>query len=150
MGNVRLHPPRKHEREKNPTRPGKLGRAFQLAGSIWWCLGRDWWNDSAVVGDEARVVRAFCVWLAEHGWYTRLEVEHVEIVADRGNQRLYAQAKGRTAAIGLDVDTLYGQLSGECRRIKLVRQLVVRGFPPRLRAHSDAQAARLIENKLGH
>jgi hypothetical protein len=46
---------------------GSLGRAFQLAGSIWWCLGRDWWNDSAVVGDEARVVRAFCVWLAEHG-----------------------------------------------------------------------------------
>jgi hypothetical protein len=39
-----------------------------------------------------------------------LEVEHVDVVADRGNQRLYAEAKGRTAPMGLDVDTLYGQL----------------------------------------
>ncbi|HEX5905387.1 MAG TPA: tyrosine-type recombinase/integrase [Propionibacteriaceae bacterium] len=28
----------------------------------------------------------------------------------RGTQRLYAEAKGRTASVGLDVDTLYGQL----------------------------------------
>ena len=74
------------------------------------CWDRDSWNDSVMVGDEARVVQAFCVWLAEHGWHTRLEVEHVDVVADRGNQRLYAEAKGRTAALGLDVDTLYGQL----------------------------------------
>jgi hypothetical protein len=74
------------------------------------CWDRDSWNDSAMVGDEARVVQAFCVWLAEHGWHTQLEVEHVDVVADRGNQRLYAEAKGRTAALGLDVDTLYGQL----------------------------------------
>jgi hypothetical protein len=73
------------------------------------CWDRDSWNDSAMVGDEARVVQAFCVWLAEHGWHTQLEV-HVDVVADRGNQRLYAEAKGRTAALGLDVDTLYGQL----------------------------------------
>jgi hypothetical protein len=57
-----------------------------------------------------RRLARFCVWLAEHGWHTRLEVEHVDIVADRGNQRLYAEAKGRTAAMGLDVDALYGQL----------------------------------------
>jgi hypothetical protein len=74
------------------------------------CWDRDSWNDSAMVGDEARVVQAFCVWLAEHGWHTQLEVEHIDVVADRGNQRLYAEAKGRTAALGLDVDTLYGQL----------------------------------------
>jgi hypothetical protein len=30
--------------------------------------------------------------------------------ARRGDERLYAEAKGRTAAIGLDVDTPYGQL----------------------------------------
>ena len=63
-----------------------------------------------MVGDEARVVQAFCTWLEERGWHTRLEVEHVDVVADRGNQCPYAEAKGRTAAMGLDVDTLYGQL----------------------------------------
>ena len=31
---------------------------------------------------------------------------------ERGQERLYAEAKGRTAAIGLDVDTLYGHSSG--------------------------------------
>jgi hypothetical protein len=62
-------------------------------------LGRGLWNHSAMVGDEARVVQAFCVWLAQHGWHTRLQVEHVDVVADRGNQRLYAEANGR-AAVG--------------------------------------------------
>ena len=38
------------------------------------------------------------------------EVEFADVYAKRGEQRLYAEAKGRTAAIGLDVDTLYGQL----------------------------------------
>jgi hypothetical protein len=32
------------------------------------------------------------------------------VFARRGDERLYAEAKGRMAAIGLDVDTLYGQL----------------------------------------
>jgi hypothetical protein len=43
---------------------------------------------------------------------------------------LYAEAKGRTAAIGLDVDTLYGQLLRRMPADQLVRQLVVPGFPP--------------------
>jgi hypothetical protein len=34
----------------------------------------------------------------------------MDICGWRGDERLYAEAKGRTAAIGLDVDTLYGQL----------------------------------------
>jgi len=38
------------------------------------------------------------------------EVEFADVYAERGVERLYAEAKGRTAAIGLDVDTLYGQL----------------------------------------
>jgi hypothetical protein len=69
-------------------------------------LGSDSWNDSAMVGDESRVVQAFCVWLVEHGWETQLELEHVDVVANRGEQRLYAEAKGRTSAVGLDLDTL--------------------------------------------
>ncbi len=28
----------------------------------------------------------------------------------RGDERLFAEAKGRTAAMGLDIDTMYGQL----------------------------------------
>ena len=61
-------------------------------------------------GDEERVVHAFCIWLEDHGWTVEREVEFVDIAASRGDERLYAEAKGRTAAIGLDVDTLYGQL----------------------------------------
>jgi hypothetical protein len=34
-----------------------------------------------------------------------------------GNHGLYAETKGRTAALGLDVDTLDGQLLRECRRV---------------------------------
>jgi hypothetical protein len=63
-----------------------------------------------VRGDEARVVDAFCRWLEAEGWTVRREVEFVDVAAFRGNERLYAEAKGRTAAIGTDVDTLYGQL----------------------------------------
>jgi hypothetical protein len=58
-------------------------------------------------GDEKRVVDAFVAWL---GWTTETEVNFVDVCARRGDERLYAEAKGRTAAIGLDVDTLYGQL----------------------------------------
>ena len=61
-------------------------------------------------GDEARVVQAFCGWLEDRGWTTRLAVEQTDVVADRGQQRLFGEAKGRTASVGLDVDTLYGQL----------------------------------------
>jgi hypothetical protein len=43
------------------------------------------------------------------------EVDFVDVYAERGAECLYAEAKGRTAAIGLDVDTLYGQL---LRRMK--------------------------------
>lgn len=32
------------------------------------------------------------------------------MAAFRGEERLYAKAKGRTAAVGTDVDTLFGQL----------------------------------------
>lgn len=61
-------------------------------------------------GDEARVVDSFCAHLEEAGWATQREVEFVDVTATKGTLTLYAEAKGRTQAIGLDVDTLYGQL----------------------------------------
>jgi hypothetical protein len=66
-------------------------------------------------GDEERVVKAYAGWLERSGWTVSREVEFVDVYAERGEERLYAEAKGRTAAIGLDVDTLYGQL---LRRMK--------------------------------
>jgi len=61
-------------------------------------------------GDEKRVVDAFVAWLQENGWTADTEVNFVDVCARRGDERLYAEAKGRSEAIGLDVDTLYGQL----------------------------------------
>ena len=66
-------------------------------------------------GDEERVVAAYASWLERQGWAVRREVDFVDVYAERGPDRLYAEAKGRTAAIGLDVDNLYGQL---LRRMK--------------------------------
>jgi hypothetical protein len=66
-------------------------------------------------GDEERVVTAYVSWLERNGWAVTREVEFVDVYAERGQEKLYAEAKGRTAAIGLDVDTLYGQL---LRRMK--------------------------------
>jgi hypothetical protein len=63
-----------------------------------------------VRGDEVRVVDAFCAWLLEQGWTVERELNFCDVVATRGDQRLYAEAKGRTTEPGLDVDTLYGQL----------------------------------------
>ena len=64
----------------------------------------------AVRGDERRVVDAYCAWLEREGWSVRREVDFVDVLAERAGERLYAEAKGRTAAMGLDIDTLYGQL----------------------------------------
>lgn len=61
-------------------------------------------------GDEERVVAAFARWLEGDGWFVKREVAFCDVVAEREGERLYAEAKGRTAAIGLDLDTLYGQL----------------------------------------
>ena len=61
-------------------------------------------------GDEARVLVVFCQWLEGEGWSVQREVNFVDVLAERGRERLYAEAKGRTPATGLDVDTRYGQL----------------------------------------
>lgn len=61
-------------------------------------------------GDEARIVKAFCEYLTARGWQVQAEVEFTDVYATKDGERLYAEAKGRTAAPGLDIDTLYGQL----------------------------------------
>lgn len=45
-------------------------------------------------GDEARVTTAFVDWLRDDGWTVGLEVMHVDVVAERGDHRLYAEVKG--------------------------------------------------------
>lgn len=66
--------------------------------------------DVAMRGDEERVVQAFCAFLHEQGWSTEREVGFTDIVAQKDGHRILAEAKGRTAAGGLDVDTMFGQL----------------------------------------
>lgn len=61
-------------------------------------------------GDETRVIAAFCEYLGSDGWTVEREVNFVDVKATRGGVTLYAEAKGRTKEVGLDVDTLYGQL----------------------------------------
>jgi len=61
-------------------------------------------------GDEARVVEAFCAFLEADGWRVTREVQFVDVVAHRDGTTIYAEAEGRTAGPGLDVDTMYGQL----------------------------------------
>ncbi len=56
------------------------------------------------------MVEAFAAWLTGHGWTGRFEVDWWDLLAERDGQRLYAEAKGRTAAPGLDMDTTFGQL----------------------------------------
>ena len=63
-----------------------------------------------MLGDEKRVIDAYVTWLERSSWTVRREADFVDIYAERGDERLYAEAKGRTASPGLDVDTLYGQL----------------------------------------
>lgn len=62
-------------------------------------------------GDEKRVVEEFGQYLTEQGWSVEDEVEYCDVRATGpAGQLLCGEAKGRTAALGLDVDTLYDQL----------------------------------------
>lgn len=63
-------------------------------------------------GDEERVAVAFVEWRRQNGWTVKCEVDFVDVYAERGAERMYAEAKGRTEAIGLDVDSCTGSFSG--------------------------------------
>lgn len=47
--------------------------------------------------------------MTARGWSVSREVDFVGIVAEKDGYMVLAVAKGRTAAVGLDVDTMMGQ-----------------------------------------
>lgn len=64
---------------------------------------RDW--------DEARIVRAFSQWLVDNDWTVETEKDYIDVVAQRGAEKLLAEVKGRTkSGRGGGIDSLYGQL----------------------------------------
>ena len=44
------------------------------------------------------------------GWRPAARAEFLDVLARRGDRSLYAEVKGATSSIGLDVGTAYGQL----------------------------------------
>jgi hypothetical protein len=65
---------------------------------------------AGVRGDEERVVTAYTDWLQQDGWAVTRGAGYAGVYAERGPERLCAEAKGRTADAGTDADILYGQL----------------------------------------
>jgi hypothetical protein len=60
---------------------------------------------------ERQVVKDFRRRLEADGWTTQVEKDHVDVVARRGAEAIYAEVKGRTKGRpGEGLDTLYGQL----------------------------------------
>jgi hypothetical protein len=69
------------------------------------------WGPDVEWHERDVVVPAFCAWLEARGWLTQTETDHIDVVARRGDETLYAEAKGRTKGRpGAGVDSLYGQL----------------------------------------
>jgi hypothetical protein len=69
------------------------------------------WGPEVEWHERDVVVPAFRKWLEDQGWETETETEHVDVVARRGNETIYAEAKGRTKGRpGAGLDMLYGQL----------------------------------------
>jgi hypothetical protein len=85
------------------TRDARKGAPVSLNLAV---SGPRLWNHAAMVVDEARVVQAFCTWLEEHGWHTRVEVEHVDVVAVRRNQRFMPKPRDARPRWAWTVDTL--------------------------------------------
>lgn len=71
-----------------------------------------WGPEKKAMWDEYRVVRAFCAWLETEGWSNvEIEKDYIDVIAERGEERLYAEVKGSTKSRpGAGLDTLYGQL----------------------------------------
>src|SRR5262245_1524907 len=90
-------------------------------------------------GDEARVVTAFEQYLVRAGWRVSREVEFCDLVGERDGERLFVEAKGRTEAIGTDVDTMYGQI---LRRMPLAEDPTAR-FAVVVPARAEAAALRV-------
>jgi hypothetical protein len=69
------------------------------------------WGPEVEWHERDVVVPAFRRWLEAQGWETETEAEFVDVLARRGDETIYAEAKGRTKSRpGGGVDSLYGQL----------------------------------------
>jgi hypothetical protein len=69
------------------------------------------WGPEVEWHERDVVVPAFREWLEAQGWEVTTEQDFVDVVARRGNETIYAEAKGRTKSRpGAGLDTLYGQL----------------------------------------
>ncbi|GLZ28194.1 hypothetical protein Lesp02_03840 [Lentzea sp. NBRC 105346] len=94
-------------------------------------------------GDEALVVGSFCSWLRAQDWKVEVEAQFWDVVASRDGVKLCCEAKGKTAAAGLDMHTAYGQLL--CRQPEVDDPatrygLVIRDDPKSVRAALRAPA----------
>lgn len=68
------------------------------------------WHEHAVV------VAGFREWLEKEGWDVQTDVDHTDFVATRGEEKLFAEAKGLTSSGKVKgIPTLYGQI---LRRMK--------------------------------
>ena len=56
------------------------------------------------------MARDFAGWLSSQGWMVRIEVDFIDIVAEKDGHLLYVEVKGASTVPGLDVDTAIGQL----------------------------------------
>jgi hypothetical protein len=55
------------------------------------------------MGDEARVVKVLSAWLQAEGWTVEHEIDYCDVSARRGEDRLFAEAKGRISSPGRGV-----------------------------------------------
>jgi hypothetical protein len=100
-----------------------------------------------VRGDEGRVVRVFCKWLEHDGWTVGREVAYCDVVARRGEELMFAEAKGRTTDAGLDCDVLYGQLLRRIPRDGLDHRLGV--VVPTSAVKAATRVDRAVRDRLG-
>lgn len=61
-------------------------------------------------GREHEVEAAFVRWLESEREQVRTHVDWADVVVERGDERLVAEAKGITTSVGTDLDTRYWQL----------------------------------------
>ncbi len=59
---------------------------------------------------EHEIVAVFLHWLRSDGWEVSTEVAWADVAAVREGERFVCEVKGKTSEVGLDVDTVYGQL----------------------------------------
>jgi hypothetical protein len=92
--------------------PGRALGTLNVAGELVGRFPRmAFWPPEVPWHERDVVVPTFRRWLETQGWDTETETGFVDVVAQRGNETIYAEVKGRTKSRpGAGLDTLYGQL----------------------------------------